>query len=77
MCALAGATTLLLLRKAAPILFTLNAGLSIATTLWHAATKGWEATMSGPGLIGVALGWAILIAVCVYCWYLRWKGTLR
>jgi hypothetical protein len=77
MCAIAGAIALLALRKVAPVLLTINLGVSTATTVWHIATKGWAGAIGGAGLVGTAVGIGILVAVCVYTWGLRRNGTLR
>ena len=71
-----GAITLFLLRK---IAFYLFAGALIANpvlTIWHALSKGWIAAVGYAGLVGAVLGWALLIAVCVYSWKLTKKGVL-
>jgi hypothetical protein len=72
-----GAIMLFLLRKAAVGLFLTALILTLALTIWQSATKGWVEAMGGPGLVGALIGYAILLAVCVYAWHLSRKGVLR
>jgi hypothetical protein len=73
---LAGAISIFLLRKSALPLFASSLGLSILQTLVHAYTTNFIAALGGPGALGVLIGFAISIAVCLYAWRLRARGTL-
>jgi hypothetical protein len=72
-----GAVALFLLRRIALAFFLSGLGLGIISVVWHAATKGWIAAIGGPGLVGVLLGYVIVIAVCAYVWRLSKTGVLR
>ena len=73
---LAGAISIFLLRKSALPLFASSLGLSILQTLVHAYTTNFIAALGGPGALGVLIGFAISIAVCLYAWRLKARGTL-
>lgn len=74
---LAGAVTLFLLRKIARYLFLSALGLLAVSTLWHAAAKGWIEASGVAGFVGVLIGYALLVIVCIYAWRLSKKGVLQ
>src|SRR5712691_9905799 len=71
---LAGAIAIFLLRKSAFLFFASSLGLSILQTLVHAYTTNFIAALGGPGALGVLIGFAISIAVCLYAWRLKARG---
>ena len=73
---LLGAVLLFLLKKPAFYLFvgTFCAGILVA--VWETITTNWVAAISPGGLVGAAIGWAISLAVCMYCWRLIQRGVL-
>ena len=73
---LAGAITLLRLRRPAPFLFTTALAVAIIF-LGREFAEGWVNTISGSGVIRIAIGLAIDTFVCVYSWKLLKVGTLR
>jgi hypothetical protein len=73
---LAGAISIFLLRKSAFPLFASSLGLSILQTLVHAYTTNFIAALGGPGALGVLIGFAVSIAVCLYAWRLQARGIL-
>jgi hypothetical protein len=73
---LAGAITLLRLRRPAPFLFTTALAVAIIF-LGREFAEGWLNTISGSGLIRIAIGLAIDACVCIYSWKLLKVGTLR
>jgi hypothetical protein len=76
-CNFIGAIALFLLRRIAVPLFATALALTLVMTIWQSATKGWVEAMSGPGLVGALVGYALLIVVCIYAWHLSRKGVLR
>jgi len=73
---LAGATSMIQLRKIAFPLFATSLALSILQTLVHAFTTNFTTALGGVGALSVGIGFAIAIAVCVYAWRLRERGVL-
>ena len=73
---LLGAVALFLLRKVAFYLFVTAFGANLLLTAWHSATKGWVAAWGGLGLFSILIGWAVIVAVCVYSWKLVRRGVL-
>jgi len=73
---LAGAISLLMLRKMAFPFFLAGFAANLLLTLWHILTKGWGQTMGGPGSGGTIIGWLMLIAVSCYVWKLVKNKTL-
>ncbi len=73
---LAGAVSLFLLRKVALYLFLTGFAISVVTTLFEALTTNWTQAIGG-GAVGIVLGYAIAIAVCLYVWRLARQGRLR
>src|SRR5215831_11654516 len=71
-----GAVALLLLRRAAPYLFSAALLLNIASVALHALTKGLVAALGAGGPIGLILGSGIAVLVCVYAWRLYARSTL-
>jgi hypothetical protein len=74
---LSGAIALFLLRKIARDLFLSSLGMSFILAAWQAATKGWVEAIGGAGFVGVLIGYALLILVCIYAWHLSKEGLLR
>jgi hypothetical protein len=72
-----GAVLLFLLRKPAFYLFvgTFCAGILVA--VWETITTNWVEAMPAGGLVGSAIGWAISLVVCMYCWRLIQRGVLK
>ena len=73
---LAGAISIFLLRRIAFPLFATSLALSIFLTLVHVFTTSLTSALGGPGALGLAIGYAISIAVCTYAWKLRARGVL-
>jgi hypothetical protein len=73
---LLGAVALFLLRKVAFHLFITAFSVNLLLTAWHTVTKGWIAAMGGPDLLSALIGWALLVAVCIYSWRLIQRGVL-
>ena len=74
---LSGAIALFLLRRIARNLFLSSLGMSLILAAWQAATKGWVEAIGGAGFVGVLIGYALLIVVCIYAWHLSKEGVLR
>ncbi|MBI4524440.1 MAG: hypothetical protein HY695_11600 [Deltaproteobacteria bacterium] len=72
----AGAVSLFLLRRVAVALFAVAFGLNIALTLFHTVRTNWTEAVGGPGIVGIVLGWVVLIAVILYARSLAKKGVL-
>jgi hypothetical protein len=62
---ISGAIALFFLRKSAFYLFAASLAFNILLTIWHAATKGWVAALSGSGLVGALLGLAMVLVVYI------------
>jgi hypothetical protein len=73
---LSGAVALFLLRKLAFHLFAAAFVGNLLLTASQTLTKGWVAAIGGPGFVGAVIGWALLIAVCIYSWRLVQRGVL-
>ena len=73
---LSGAVVLFAMKRPAPYLFTANAVLGVAVTMWQIVSKGWIEAIGTSGVVGAIMGWGILIAVCLYAWHLLKKGQL-
>lgn len=73
---IAGAVSLFLLRKVAFHLFTVALVASILATVAHAVSKGFLVALGGAGMIGLLIGYGILVAVCLYTWKLKARGVL-
>jgi hypothetical protein len=71
-----GAVALFAMKKPAPYLFTANAVLGAAVTVWQMVSKGWMEAIGTSGVVGALMGWGLLIAVCLYSWHLLKKGQL-
>lgn len=74
---ISAAIALFFLRKASFYLFASALAVNLLLTVWHVATKGWIAAMSGSGPLVVIIGLGILLAVCAYSWRLIQRGILR
>lgn len=72
----AGAVLFFALRKAAVMLFSIGLALNVAVSLVHAATTDFLAVMSGPGLLGMLIGWALMAGVVLYARSLQRQGIL-
>lgn len=73
---LIGAIALFLLRKVAVYFFASALFANLSLTVWNALTKGWTGAIDGPGFVGAIIGWALLTAICFYCWKLSKAGVL-
>ena len=71
---LAGAVSLLLLRKVAFTLFLGSFLIAVAMCLWHAISTGWVAAFGG---LGTIIWWGIFGAVLTYIRNLIRAGVLR
>lgn len=75
------ALSLFLLRRISLTLFAIGFGLSLFSSLFEALTTNWVRAMAstgnGGGLIGVAIGWIIQIAVLLYINNLVKKKILK
>jgi len=72
-----GAVLLFLLKIPAFYLFVgaLCAGILVA--VWETITTNLVEAMPAGVLVGSAIGWAISLAVCMYCWRLIQRGVLK
>ena len=73
----AGAVALFLLRRRALQLFLAALSINLAISAWHVTTRGFAATLSGSGLMGLLVGWLVAGGVCLYTWSLARKGILH
>ena len=74
---LIGAVLLFCLRKQAFYLFAIALATNLLMTAWYIVSKGFIAAMPSGGLIGMLIGWGILVAVCVYIKKLEKAGVLN
>jgi hypothetical protein len=74
---LLGAGYLFAMRRQAPYLFTAALAVNVCLSVWQAARNNWLGALSGPGFVGVLIGWAIAFGICVYSWRLLREGVLR
>ncbi len=74
---LIGAVNLFLLRKQAFYFFLSAFILNVAVTVWQILNKGFVEAMQASGLIGMLIGWGILVVVCVYTKKLEKSGILK
>ncbi len=72
----AAAIAIFQLRKVAVYLFTASLALMLLQTLMHVLTTNFLAALSGAGTVGLLIGYAILIAVCLCAWRLKARGVL-
>jgi len=72
-----GAIALFLLKKIAFYLFTGALIGNFLVTIWYALSKGWLVAFGGRVVFATLIGWALLVAVCIYLWNLKKKGVLR
>ena len=72
----AGALSLFRLRKVAFYLFVAHLILTLGAQAVHVLTTGLLATLDGWGTFRMFVGWAGLVAVCVYAWKLKARGVL-
>jgi|SRR5438445_628309 len=72
----AAAIAIFLLRKISFYLFSVAFALGILQTLVHTITTNFVAAIGGPGAIGALIGYAILLAVCIYARRLSARGVL-
>ena len=73
---LIGAVLLFRLRKQSFYLFAISLVANLSMTAWHIFSKGFIAAMPSGGLIGMLIGWGMLVAVCVYTKKLEKTGVL-
>lgn len=71
-----GAITLFLLRKVAVYLFASVLFANPTLTVWNVLAKDSTGVISGTGLVGAIIGWALLTAICFYSWKLSRAGVL-
>ena len=74
---LLGAIYLLLLNKISFYLFCGSLIINTFSSILHAINKGFLKALSGGGLIGVLIGYGILIGVCLYSRYLMKSNVLN
>ena len=76
---LAGAISLLLLRKVALYLFGSALVINMLFSVWGLLSTNWTqafATHLSAVITGGVIGWVIMIAVCLYTWRLTRNGVL-
>lgn len=73
---LVGAICLFLLRKAALYLFGIALIVNTMFITWQMLSTNWTQAIESSGLSGAIIGWALLLAVCLYTWRLTRKGIL-
>ena len=74
---LAGAVALFMLRKLAVNLFIGAFAFNILSVVMAILQTSWAKVMGSDGLIGVAFGWALAIAIILYARNLAQKGVLH
>lgn len=73
---LIGAVLLFSLRKQAFYFFAFPFVVGLMMTIWHILNKGFMAAMSAGGLVGMFIGWGMIIAVLLYTKKLEKLGIL-
>jgi len=73
---LSAAICLFLLRRVAVALFSVSLALNLTLTAVHIMRTNSTEALSGGSLVGLMLGWLILIAVIVYARGLAKRGVL-
>ena len=76
---LTGALLLFFLRKQALYFFVVSLIVNLSVFSWQIISRGMKllGAISLDGLIGMAIAWAILIAICLYTWRLKKTGVLE
>jgi len=74
---LCGAVFLILLKRPAYRLFRAAFGIAVLVTFYQIIAKHWLSAVEGPGLIGIALGWGVNVAVILYSKRLIVRGVLK
>jgi hypothetical protein len=74
LCNLTGAVLIFLLRKSAFYVLAAALILNIFITIWHTISKGYAEAMGG--ISWILIGLLIPLGICLYCWWLKTKGTL-
>jgi len=74
---LSAALSLLWLRRVAFPLFCAALALTASVTIWNMLTRHWLSTAGGGSVMGAAVGWTIMLAVCLYTARLRAQGILK
>lgn len=74
---LIGAVSLFLLRKQAYYFFLSAFILNIVVTIGQILNKGFVAAVSSSGVIGMLVGWGLLVVVCMYTKKLEKSGILN
>jgi hypothetical protein len=75
---LVGAVTLFFLRKVAYFFFLGSLILNILMTVWYALSNNLLAALpGGTAVIGMIIGWGMLLAVCIYIKKLSKLGVLH
>lgn len=73
---IAAAVSLFLLRRIAILLFSTALALNILLTAVQSFQTNWAEALGGPGLVGVLIGWVILVVILFYARGLAKKGVL-
>lgn len=73
----AGAALLLLLRRQAYTLFVSVFALSIASVVYEIVVKNGWSDLKVLGLVGLAVGWSVKIAIILYTRSLTKAGVLK
>jgi uncharacterized membrane protein YecN with MAPEG domain len=74
---LTAAVLLFLLRKQTFYLFAIALVANLLMTIWHTISNNFMANMSSGRLIGMVIGWIILLVICVYTKHLEKAGVLK
>ena len=71
------AISLLWLRQIAFPLFCAALALTASINLWHILTRHWVPAARVESVTRAALGWAVMLGVCIYAARLRAQGVLK
>lgn len=74
---LVGIILFFMLNRYALYCFITSFTLSMLLTVFQTYYRNWGDLMSGPGLVGAAIGWAINIAIILYAYRLTKKEILQ
>ena len=70
------AVQLFRLRASAVSFLAAAFALNVAATIWQGVSTNWVEVAGTSGLVGTAIGWAVMIAILGYCQRLRARGLL-
>lgn len=73
---IAGAVSLLQMKKRATQLFIMSLALNIVSTIWHLVKTNFAEVVGGVGLVGYVIGIGMIVVVILYCLRLEKKGYL-